>query len=173
MYQGINTVDRLLEGARQVEEAAVGATPLVEIYHEGEHLGTADPKLARAVVMAIRLKRTINQAQEVLDNYLEEIKARVREAGLAPRPLTLKASGEGQVTVSRKEPSVKVADARGLYAIFGEAVFDLLSLKVKKELKAIALSGDHPKAEEVRKCLTVEVYDEDTVRVDTRIRKKG
>ena len=173
MYQGINTVGRLLEGARQVEEAAVGPTPLVEIYHEGKHLRAADPKLALAVVMAIRIKRTISQAQEVLDNYLEEIKARVREAGLAPRPLTLKASGEGQVTVSRKEPGVKVVDARGLYDIFGDVMFELLSLKVKKELRGIALSGDHPKAEEVRKCLAVEVYDEDTVRVDTRIRKNG
>jgi len=171
MYQSINTVDRLLEGARQVEEAAVGAAPLVEIYHKGELLGAADPKLARAVVMAIRLKRAISQAQEALENYQEEIKARVREAELAPRPLTLKASGEGQVTVSRGEASVKVADARGLYTIFGDAVFELLSLRVKKELKQMALSGDHPKAEEIRKCLVVETSDEDTVRMDTRIRK--
>ena len=174
MSQGINTAEVLLKGVQEVEEAAVETTPLVEIYHEREHLGTADPKLARAVLMAIRIRRTINQAQEVLGNYLEEIKARVRGMGLRERPLTLRVSGEGQVTVSRREPGLRVTDARGLYAIFGEEVFDLLTgYRPSRELREMALSADHPRAREVRECLAIDLYDEDTVRVDTRIRKNG
>jgi len=160
-------VEKINESLKEAREAA-GKMVRVEVFVEGKSVGLAEPHLARAAFMAIKLQKLKNQVEEEIANYKEEIKVLLKETGIKKRPVKLYIKGEGDVVVSKASPTVSISDAKGLYGVLKKKFFELVSFKAKKKLIELACDGDYPKRDELRKCLEITISDDDTVKVTAK-----
>ena len=111
----VQRVKKIHSTVKEAKEMAGKEIPKVEVVINGKVVGLADEMLARAVAMAIKFKKIMNEVEEQLDRYKEEIKLLVREEGIKTRPVKFRVRGAGEVVVSEKGASVSIADAKGVY----------------------------------------------------------
>jgi len=164
--QRVDEVKATLEEVKKITEE--DKMYRVEIVVNGQVVGLADRNMARAVAMAIKLKKIVDQVEEQLSRYKEEIKMLVKEEGVMARPVRLRIKGVGEVVVSAKEPSVKILDAKGLYEVLKEKFFETIAFRPKKVLLSMACDADSEEGKEVRKFLAVETKEDDIVRVTAK-----
>ena len=160
-------VEKLNESLKEAREAA-GKMIRVEIFVEGKSVGLAEPHLAKAAFMAIKLQNLKNQVEEEIANYKEEIKVLLKEAGIKQRPVKLYIKGEGDVVVSKASPTVSISDAKGLYGVLKKKFFELVSFKAKKGLIKLACDADSEEGKKIREFLEVTINDDDTVKVTAK-----
>jgi len=161
-------VEKVYKNIEEAKKIAGEKVPRVEMIIDGKSVGLAEPHLARAVAMVLKFKKIENEVKEQIESYKEEIKTLLRDAGIEKRPVKLYLKGEGDVIVSKKDATVSIIDAQGLYGVLKKKFFELVSFKAKKGLIELACDGDYPKRDELRKCLEVIVSDEDTVKVTAK-----
>ena len=162
--QRVKKIHSTVEEAKKMAEEM----PKVEVVINGKVVGLADEVLARAVVMAIKFKKIMDEVEGQLNRYKEEIKMLVKEEGIAVRPVRFRIRGVGEVVVSEKGASVSIADAKGVYEVLKDRFFEMVSFKAKKELVALACDADSEEGKELRKYLEVNTEGGDVVRVTAK-----
>jgi|GEM_PF-5580961 len=162
--QRVEKVNAALKEAKRMAEEL----PRVEVVIDGQVVGLADREIARAVAMAIKFKKLMDEVEEQLSRYKEEIKLLAREEGIVVRPVRFRIKGVGEVVLSAKDPSVKILNAKGLYEVLKEKFFEVVSFKAKKGLIQIACDADSKEGKEIREFLLVKAEEDDTVRVTAK-----
>ena len=164
----VQRVKKIHSTVKEAKEMAGKEMPKVEVVVEGKVVGLAEEVLARAVVMAIKFKKIMDEVEGQLNHYKDEIKILVREEGITVRPVKFRIRGVGEVVVSEKGASVSIADAKGVYEVLKDRFFEMVSFKAKKELIALACDADSEEGKELRKYLEVNTEGGDVVRVTAK-----
>jgi len=162
--QRVEKVNTAVKEAKKLAEEV----PRVEVVINGKVVGLADEVLARAVAMAIKFKKIMDEVEGQLNRYKDEIKLLVREEGIKTRPVKFRVRGAGEVVVSEKGASVSIADAKGVYEVLKDRFFKMVSFKAKKELIALACDADSEEGKELRKYLEVNTEGGDVVKVTAK-----
>ena len=163
--QMVEKVNSALKEARQIAKQEL---PKVEVVIDGKVVGLASENLARSVAMAIKFKKLQDEVENQLSRCKNEIKLLLKDENLTQRPIRLRIQKVGEVTVSKKEPTVSILDPRGVYKILKDKFFEVVSFKAKKDLVKIACDADSKKGEKLREYLAVKIEDDDTVKVTAK-----